>query len=45
MSRPPLPIGTWGNIHTRIEKTDEKGSPPPIAQRPSSATTTVVCAR
>jgi integrase len=27
MSRPPLPIGTWGNISTRIEKTDAKGKP------------------
>jgi hypothetical protein len=27
MSRPPLPIGTWGNISTRIEKTDGKGKP------------------
>jgi len=27
MSRPPLPIGTWGKIHTRIEKTDDKGKP------------------
>ncbi|MEN3267919.1 helix-turn-helix domain-containing protein, partial [Pseudonocardia sp.] len=25
MSRPPLPIGTWGRIHTRVEKTDDKG--------------------
>jgi integrase len=27
MSRPPLPIGTWGNISTHIEKTDAKGKP------------------
>lgn len=27
MSRPPLPIGTWGNLSTRIEKTDAKGKP------------------
>jgi hypothetical protein len=27
MSRQPLPIGTWGRIHTRVEKTDEKGKP------------------
>ncbi|MGW6195537.1 helix-turn-helix domain-containing protein [Kribbella sp. NPDC055110] len=27
MSRPPLPIGTWGRISTRVEKTDAKGKP------------------
>ena len=27
MSRPPLPIGTWGGISTRIEKTDMNGKP------------------
>jgi integrase len=27
MSRQPLPIGTWGRIHTRVEKADEKGKP------------------
>jgi hypothetical protein len=27
MSRQPLPIGTWGRIHTRVEKTDEKDKP------------------
>ncbi|MFI7067060.1 helix-turn-helix domain-containing protein [Kribbella sp. NPDC050124] len=27
MSRPPLPIGTWGKISTRVEKTDVKGKP------------------
>ncbi|MDX2973530.1 hypothetical protein [Kribbella solani] len=27
MSRPPLPIGTWGSISTRVEKTDAKGKP------------------
>lgn len=27
MSRPPLPIGTWGSISTRVAKTDEKGKP------------------
>ena len=25
MPRPPLPIGTWGSIRTRVVKTDEKG--------------------
>ena len=27
MSRPPLPIGTWGSISTRVEKADAKGKP------------------
>jgi hypothetical protein len=27
MARAPLPIGTWGRIHTRVEKTDENGRP------------------
>ncbi|MFD3400067.1 helix-turn-helix domain-containing protein [Kribbella sp. NPDC058693] len=27
MSRPPLPIGSWGKISTRVEKTDGKGKP------------------
>lgn len=27
MSRPPLPLGTWGSISTRIEKTDARGKP------------------
>jgi integrase len=27
MSRPPLPVGTWGSISTRVEKTDTKGRP------------------
>ena len=25
MARAPLPIGTWGSISTRVEKTDAKG--------------------
>ena len=45
MSRPPLPIGTWGNISTRVEKTDAKGKPSPACRRPGSATTTVTCDR
>ncbi|MFG1820644.1 helix-turn-helix domain-containing protein [Kribbella sp. NPDC049174] len=27
MSRPPLPIGTWGQISTWVTKTDDKGKP------------------
>ncbi|WP_327633063.1 hypothetical protein OHB24_23950 [Kribbella sp. NBC_00482] len=27
MSRPPLPIGTWGSISTIVERTDDKGKP------------------
>jgi integrase len=27
MSRPPLPVGTWGSISTRVAKTDDKGKP------------------
>ncbi|WUJ67993.1 N-terminal phage integrase SAM-like domain-containing protein [Kribbella soli] len=27
MSRPPLRLGTWGSISTRIEKTDARGKP------------------
>ena len=27
MSRSPLPIGTWGSISTRVERTDDKGKP------------------
>ncbi|MEJ1105679.1 MULTISPECIES: hypothetical protein [unclassified Kribbella] len=27
MSRPPLPIGTWGSISTSVERTDDKGKP------------------
>ena len=27
MSRPPLPVGTWGSISTRVERTDAKGKP------------------
>jgi integrase len=27
MSRAPLPIGTWGRIHARAEKRDDKGEP------------------
>ncbi|GAB2679523.1 helix-turn-helix domain-containing protein [Kribbella swartbergensis] len=27
MSRPPLPIGTWGSISTRLEKNGAKGKP------------------
>jgi integrase len=27
MPRSPLPIGTWGSISTRVERTDDKGKP------------------
>ncbi|WP_328522632.1 helix-turn-helix domain-containing protein [Kribbella sp. NBC_00359] len=27
MSRPPLPIGTWGSISTKVIKTDKNGKP------------------
>lgn len=27
MSRPPLPIGTWGSISTKVLKTDKNGKP------------------
>jgi hypothetical protein len=27
MSRPSLPIGTWGSISTSVERTDDKGRP------------------
>ncbi|WP_405065133.1 helix-turn-helix domain-containing protein [Kribbella sp. NBC_01510] len=27
MSRPPLPVGTWGSISTRVERTDAKSKP------------------
>ncbi|GAA0943424.1 hypothetical protein GCM10009554_36640 [Kribbella koreensis] len=27
MARPPLPIGTWGRISTKVMKTDTKGKP------------------
>jgi hypothetical protein len=27
MSRAALPIGTWGRIHARAEKRDDKGEP------------------
>ena len=27
MSRPPLPIGTWGEISTWVAQTDDKGKP------------------
>ena len=27
MSRPPLPVGTWGSISTRVERIDAKGKP------------------
>src|SRR4051794_14532285 len=27
MSRPPLPIGSWGSISTSVERTDDKGKP------------------
>ena len=45
MSRPPLPIGTWGSISTRVEKTDAKGKPITYLARPGSATTMVTFAR
>src|SRR4051794_13991616 len=27
MSRPPLPLGSWGSISTSVERTDDKGRP------------------
>jgi integrase len=27
MSRPPLPIGSWGSISTSVERTDDRGRP------------------
>jgi len=27
MSRPPLPLGSWGSISTSVERTDGKGKP------------------
>ncbi len=33
MSRPPLPIGSWGSISTSVEKTDDKASLSPTAPK------------
>ncbi|MFD7159052.1 tyrosine-type recombinase/integrase [Kribbella sp. NPDC059898] len=42
MARPPLPIGTWGEIATWVVQTDDNGKPSNTSHKPESATTTAV---